>query len=166
MNAYWSFLLLCVLALLQSTFLPQVHILGAQPDLVLLAVVAWSLLRGSEEGMVWALIGGLALDALSSARLGVNTLPLLLIGFLAGLWQRGLVRLEVLVPLAVIPIASLVYQGTMVALLKLLGWPGAWQAAFRHAILPTTLVNTLLMPLVYVLMRWIHRRTMDESMEW
>jgi rod shape-determining protein MreD len=166
MNAYWSFALLCVLALLQSTLLPQLQVLGVQPDLVLLVVVSWSLLRGSEEGMVWALIGGLALDVLSSAQLGVNTLPLLLIGFLTGLWQRGLVRLEVLVPLGAIPIATLVYQGAMVALLKLLGWPGTWQAAFRYAILPTTLVNTLLMPLVYILMRWIHRRTGDENMEW
>jgi rod shape-determining protein MreD len=131
-----------------------------------LIVVAWSLLRGAEEGMVWALIGGLALDTLSGAQLGVNTLPLLLISFLAGLWQRGLVRLEVLVPLLAIPVATLVYQGAMVALLKLLGWPAAWRAAFRYSILPTTLVNTLLMPAAYVLMRWIHRRTQDENIEW
>jgi rod shape-determining protein MreD len=166
MNVYWSFLLLSVMALLQSTFLPQVKVLGVQPDLVLLIVVAWSLLRGSEEGMLWALIGGLALDALSGARLGVNTLPLLLIGFLAGLWQHGLVRMDVLVPLLVVPLATLAYQGAMVALLKLLGWPAAWQAALRFSILPTTLVNTLLMPIVYVLIRWIHRRTRDENIEW
>ena len=166
MNVYWSFLLLSVLALLQGTLLPQVKVLGTQPDLVLLTVVSWSLLCGAEEGMMWALIGGLALDLLSSARLGVNTLPLLLISFLAGLWQRGIVRVDVLIPLLAIPIATLVYQGAMVGLLKLFGWPGTWQASLRHAILPTTLINTLLMPVVYVLMRWIHRRTQDESIEW
>jgi rod shape-determining protein MreD len=166
MNAYWSFLLLSLLALLQSTLLPHLKIWGVQPDLVLLAVVAWSLLRGTEEGMLWALVGGLALDMLSSARLGVNTLPLLLIGFLAGLWQRGIVRMEIVVPFLAVPIATLVYQGTMVALLKLLGWPATWRAALTTSILPTTLVNTLLMPLVYVLMRWIHRRTQPENIEW
>jgi rod shape-determining protein MreD len=166
MSAYWSFLLLSVLAILQSTILPQLKVLGVQPDLVLLFVVAWSLLRGSEEGMLWAIIGGLALDILSSARVGVNTLPLLLISFLVGLWQRGIVRLEVLVPLLAIPVATVIYQGAMVALLKLLGWPGTWSASFRHAVLPTTLINTLLMPVVYVLMRWIHRRTHDENIEW
>ena len=118
MNVYWSFLLLSVLALLQGTLLPQVKVLGTQPDLVLLTVVSWSLLCGAEEGMMWALIGGLALDLLSSAQLGVNTLPLLLISFLAGLWQRGIVRLDVLVPLLAIPIATLVYQGAMVGLLQ------------------------------------------------
>jgi rod shape-determining protein MreD len=166
MNAYWSFLLLSLMALLQCTLLPQIKVLGVQPDLVLLAVVSWSLLRGAQEGMLWALMGGLALDILSSARLGVNTLPLLLISFLAGLWQRGIVRLEVLVPFLAIPVATLVYQGAMVALLKLLGWPATWQASLNHSILPTMLVNTLLVPLVYVLMRWIHRRTRDESMDW
>ena len=166
MNVYLSFFLMGVLALLQSTLLPQVKVFGVQPDLVLLAVVAWSLLRGSEEGMLWALIGGLALDALSSARLGVNTLPLLLISFLAGLWQRGLVRQEILIPFLVIPVASLVYQSALVALLRLLGWPGTWSDSLQYAILPTTLVNTLLMPAVYVLMRWVHRRTHYENIEW
>jgi rod shape-determining protein MreD len=166
MNVYGSFLLLSLAALLQSTLLPQIRLFGAQPDLVLLIVVSWSLLRGSEEGMLWALIGGLALDILSSARLGVNTLPLLAIAFLAGLWQRGLFRLDVLVPFLAIPLASLVYQGAMVSLLKLLGWPATWQASLLHAILPTTLLNTLLMPVVYVLVRWLHGRTRTESMEW
>lgn len=166
MNIYWSFLLLSTLAMLQSTLLPHVRVFGVQPDLVLLAVVAWSLLRGSEEGMLWALIGGLALDILSSARLGVNTLPLLLISFLAGLWQRGIVRQDILIPFLVIPVATLAYQGAMIALLKLLGWEGTWGASLRHAILPTTLVNTLLMPAVYVLMRRLHRRTHDENIEW
>jgi rod shape-determining protein MreD len=166
MNAYLSFLILSVLAVLQSTLLPHLKVLGVQPDLVLLVIVAWSLLRGAEEGMLWALIGGVALDILSSARLGTNTLPLLLISFLTGLWQRGLVRQEVLVPFLAIPVATIVYQSLMVALLKLLGWPGTWSASFRYAILPTTLVNTLLMPVVYVLMRWIHRRTYDENIEW
>jgi rod shape-determining protein MreD len=166
MNAYWSFLLLCVSALLQSTLLPQVKLFGVQPDLVLLTVVSWSLLRGSQEGMLWALIGGLALDALSSARLGVNTLPLLLISFLAGLWQRGMVRLDILIPLLATPVATLVYQSAMVALLKLLGWPGTWGASLRHSILPSMLLNTLLMPALYVLLRWMHRRTGQETMDW
>ena len=66
----------------------------------------------------------------------------------------------------VIPLATLVYQGAMVALLKLFGWPAAWRATFRYSILPTTLINTLLMPLIYVLMRWLHGRTRDENIEW
>jgi rod shape-determining protein MreD len=166
MNAYLSFLLLGALALLQSTLLPQVRVLGVQPDMVLLVIVAWSLLRGSEEGMLWALIGGLALDMLSSAHMGVNTLPLLLIGFLTGLWQRDIVRQDLLVPFLVIPIATILYQGAMVGLLKLFGWPGSWSASLRYAILPTALVNTLLMPIVYVLMRRVHRRTYDANIAW
>jgi rod shape-determining protein MreD len=166
MNVYWSFFLLSGLSLLQSTLLPHLKVLGVQPDLVLLMVVSWSLLRGAEEGMLWALIGGLALDILSSARLGVNTLPLLLIGFLTGLWQRGIVRQDVLVPFLAIPVATVVYQSAMVALLKLFGWPGTWSASFVHSVLPSMLLNTLLMPVAYVLMRGIHRRTHRESIEW
>jgi rod shape-determining protein MreD len=160
---YWTALLLVLLAVLQSTVVPRIQIFGVHPDLMLVVVVSWSLLRGSEEGMLWALVGGLALDLLSGAQIGVSTLPLLIVGFLAGLWQRGVFRLDLAIPILVVPLATLIQQCAMVALLKMLGWPALWNATFRYAILPSVWVNTLTAPLVYVLIRWIHRHTRDEG---
>ena len=70
-------LLLCVpllglLALLQSSLLPPFSIIGAHPDLILLAVVSWTLQRGLTEGLTWAFVGGLWLEALSGAPLGLS----------------------------------------------------------------------------------------------
>ena len=64
MNLYAAILLLSAVAIAQSTVMPHLTIMGVKPDLMLLAVMSWSLLRGSEEGLVWAFIGGLALDLL------------------------------------------------------------------------------------------------------
>jgi rod shape-determining protein MreD len=71
MSPYWMFAFLFVLSLLQSTVLPRITVLGVHPDLLLMVVTSWSLLRGSEEGMLWALIGGLGMDLLSGAQFGV-----------------------------------------------------------------------------------------------
>lgn len=166
MNAYLTLVILGALALLQGAVLPRITVLGVHPDVMLMVVTSWSLLRGSEEGMLWALIGGLMLDLLSSAPFGVCTLPLLLVSFLCGLSQRGVFRFDLLIPILVIPVATLVYGGTILILLKLLGWHATWGEGLQHVIFPSMLVNTLGMPIVYIVMRLLHHRTLHERMAW
>jgi rod shape-determining protein MreD len=158
MNAYWTFALLIALVLFQTSIVPQFTVLGVHPDLLMIVVTAWSLLRGSEEGMLWALIAGVALDIVSGAPFGMSTLPLLVIGFGAGLSQRGLFRFDLVIPILVIPVANLIYQVAMLAWLKGFGWPVTWDKALNHIILPSMLVNTLLMPAIYWLLRLVSMR--------
>jgi rod shape-determining protein MreD len=166
MTAYLTFGFLLVLALLQSTTMPHITVLGVHPDLMLMAVASWSLLRGAEEGMLWALIGGIALDLFSGARFGVATLSLLIVGFLSSLGQRNVFRLDLVLPILVIPLATLVYNGVTLALLDVLGWPVHWGESLVRVILPCVLVNTLGMPIVYLILRVLHRRTGREEISW
>lgn len=159
MNSYAPLFPLILLALLQSTVFPNFTVLGVHPDVLLMVVTSWSLLRGAQEGMLWALIGGAALDLLSDAPFGACSLPLLAVSFVAGLGQRGILRLDLLIPILVIPAATLFYQTTILSLLKLFGWPVSWGEGLRHVVLPSMLVNTLGMPLVYWLLRLLDRRT-------
>lgn len=159
MNVYWTFALLIALVLLQTTIVPQFSLLGVHPDLLLIAVTAWSLLHGAEEGMLWALIAGVAMDFMSGAPFGMSTLPLLIVGFGAGLSQRGIFRFDLVIPILVIPVATLLYQATMLAWLKAFGWPATWGEGLIRVILPTILVNTLFMPAIYWLLRLISRRS-------
>jgi rod shape-determining protein MreD len=46
-------------------------ILGVRPNLPLIVVTAWGLLRGSGEGIWWGLGTGLALDLFSGVPLGM-----------------------------------------------------------------------------------------------
>jgi rod shape-determining protein MreD len=163
MNAYWTFALLIALVLLQVTVVPQFtaglgSAFGVHPDLVLIAVTAWSLLRGAEEGMLWALIAGVAMDFVSGAPFGMSTLPLLIVSFGAGLSQRGIFRFDLVIPILIIPVATLIYQAMMLAWLKAFGWPVTWGEGLSRIVLPTIWVNTLVMPAIYWLLRLISRR--------
>ena len=57
---------------------------GGSPDLLLVAVVALGLLRGSSTGAVLGFVGGLLVDVLTLGTLGVTSLVLTLAGFWAG----------------------------------------------------------------------------------
>lgn len=163
MNQYLAFAILFCLALLQTTVMPRITVLGVHPDLMLMVVTSWSLLRGAEEGMLWALVGGLAMDLFSGASFGVCTLALLVVSFLSGLGQRNVFRLDLLVPILAIPVATLVYQLIVLGLLAALGWRAGWGVSLSHVVLPSMLVNTLGMPAVYLAARLLHRRTAGEE---
>jgi rod shape-determining protein MreD len=67
-------------ALLETTVLPEVPIVGATPDLVLVVAVAATLILGIEDGLLSAFLGALLIDMLVPQRpLGAATLSLLLV---------------------------------------------------------------------------------------
>lgn len=67
-------------ALLETTVLPEIPIVGATADLVLVVAVTATLMLGIEDGLVAAFLGGLLTDMLIPQRpLGSATLSLLLV---------------------------------------------------------------------------------------
>ncbi len=164
MNAYLIWFILVVLALFQSTVMPRITIMGIHPDLILMVVISWSLLRGAEEGMLLAVIGGVPLDLISEATFGIHTLALLFTAFVSGFGQRTVFRSEVLMPILAIPIATLVYELIILSGLFLTGWPVAWGTQITQVVLPCMAANTVCMPFVYLIVRVLHRRTQRERM--
>jgi hypothetical protein len=68
-----------IAAIIESSVLTRLLIVGVKPDLVLAITLATVIVLGFEHGMVWAFVGGLLLDILLPDRtLGSTTLALLL----------------------------------------------------------------------------------------
>lgn len=151
---------------MQSTVIPHLAIGWVKPDLMLLVVISWSILRGTREGIVWGLVGGIALDLLSGAPFGVFALAMALVSLLTGLGEINVFRTNVALPLATISLATIAYNLVSLFLLQASGWPIDWGDSLLRIILPTTILNALLMPLVYRSLRWLHRRTGREEMSW
>lgn len=71
--------LMAVLAVLHTSVLAQLPVLGVAPQLLFLVALAWGIVRGMEEGLVWAFIAGIFTDLFSLAPLGISALA-----FMAG----------------------------------------------------------------------------------
>lgn len=166
MNLYATIGLLAGVALLQVTLVPHLSIRGVKPDLMLMAVVSWSLLRGAREGIAWGAMGGLVLDIFSGGPFGIFTLSLTLAGFLTGVGEINVFRGSVLLPGAIIIFATLAYNLVLLLLLRILGWPITWGIHLLRILLLAILWNVLLMPCVYIPLRWLHRATGQEEMGW
>lgn len=154
------------MALLQSTVVARIQILGVSPDLVLLFIVGWVLYRGVGEGIVVALVSGLILDALSGAPFGLRLVSLAVASGIVGLGELNVFRSAWFLPYVTVAVATLIYQGLFLLLASLLGVPVIWWPTMWRLVLPVVVVNTLCMPLVYGALGWLHRHGQPQPVEW
>ena len=166
MTLYVAVPLLIAIAILQSTIVPQLAVWGVFADLPLLVVVSWSLLRGSREGIVWGFIAGVAVDLFSGAPFGAATLPMIAVGFLSGLGQAAVFRAHIALPLVAMFLATVVYDLLFLLVVRISGYPVAWVESLLRLVLPSAVLNTVLMPVLFIIMRWLYTRFGRSEMEW
>src|SRR5512140_1465644 len=102
MSPYLLLPLFAIVAILQTTLVPLLPFGEARPDLFLVIVVAWGIVRGGGEATLWGLSGGLVLDLFSGVPFGMQTLGLGALGLLGDLMETNFFRSNVLIPLAAI----------------------------------------------------------------
>jgi rod shape-determining protein MreD len=157
--------LLLVAAILQTSVVPHLAVWGVFPDLPLLIVVNWSLVRGAREGIVWGFVAGVAMDLLSGAPFGAATLSLMVVGLLSGLASATVVRARFVLPPVTVFLATLVYDLVFLSVVQVVGHPVEWGGTLLRIALPSALLNAVLTPPLFwitrTLDRWIARREME-----
>lgn len=160
----WMVILLLV-ALIQHVVLPHVTFFGAHPNLMMVVVIAWGVLRGNRDGLIWALVGGILLDLFSLAPMGTATLPLLIVMFLVGLLEFTAFRVVIWLPVAATFVATPIFQLLALAFIKTMGWSTGWDRTFE-LMLPLSILNAFLMLLIFPLMRRISGWAGQKGIEW
>ncbi len=162
---YLAFPLVVILALAQSTIMWHLSILGASPNLVLLFIVCWILVRGAGEGILLAALGGVVLDFLSGAPFGVLSLALMVASAAASLSELNLFKAAPFLPYLTIIIATLLYGSISLVLLRSSGRIDDVTGVMWRSVFIETSVNVLLAPFVYGAMRVFGRLKTPWSVE-
>jgi rod shape-determining protein MreD len=157
---------LVVVALLQATIMPHMAVWGVFPDLVVLVVASWGLLQGPAEGSLWGFIAGGAVDLFSGAPFGAATLSLIIVGVVSGLAKASALRAHVALPILTVFLATIMYNLIFLLVLAISGQTVVWLDSVFRVILPSAVLNAVLTPPVYGIMRWAHTRFLQEEMEW
>ena len=163
-NPYLTFPLLTGVALIQTTALAGVEVLGARPNLMLLVVLIWAVVRGIDEGLIWAFVGGLLLDLLSGGPLASMALALLAGAYLAGqsLGEQVGSRAIRLVVLTVL--GATAYHLTLLLILDWSGHAVDWGFSLLQVAGPSVLLNALLAPILLPSLTWLERVTGEEGL--
>lgn len=140
-TALW---LLPLLALLQGTVFNHFAFRGVLPGIVLICVVDWGILRGTDEGMLWAFVAGLCLDVFSGWPPGTNTVALVVVASIVSLGQGTFIRTHALLPPATVFGATILFYGIALFILESTRHQVAWEGALRDTVLPVAVFNAFL----------------------
>jgi rod shape-determining protein MreD len=158
-SLYFGFPILLFAAVIQSTWLESIRLLGGRPDLVLLFAVTWGIIRGAQDGALWGFMGGIFCDLLSASPFGLWTFTLTLVGFLVGqpwVYALGptLIRLVLMSALG-----TLVGHSVLLATMVLIGYPIDFWYGIQTIAGPAALINVLLSPFAFTFLVWFHKRS-------
>ncbi len=148
------FVLLIVATLLQTAVAANFRILGANPDFVLVFVVAVALLRGAEIGAAFGFVAGALVSIALFEPPGVRSLALVAVGYLVGRYAETADLSPSVAPIVSVFVATLIAEsiellaqflfGREVPLLYLLG---RW-------VIPLLVLDSLLAVPLYLVARW------------
>jgi rod shape-determining protein MreD len=151
-----------VAALFDTTIAPYLQIGGAQPDLVLVLAVIWTVVVGFEGGLVWAFLGGLLIDLLAPRPLGSTAFALLLSVGAAAVYAAVVVRGRYARPIVAVFVFSLVnaviftiVNRTLRGAIPLDDAVAAW--------LPSAVYNTIVAVVIAPFLVSIHARRSDRD---
>ena len=152
-----------MVAILVTSVVPYVKVLGVAPDLVLIFAACWAMVRGQGEAMVVVPMAGLLRDLTTSDPVGTSMLALSPIVLLAVIRDLRPVESDFLPTLAVVATASLAYSVVSMTVLTAVGDDVPWGTVMLRVALPSMLVNPLFTVLIYPPMRWLTPRPKRES---
>jgi rod shape-determining protein MreD len=137
----------------QVSFFSHVGLLGSTPDVVPVVVVSLGLLGGAVAGAVCGFAAGFLLDSALLQTLGVSSLVLLSIGYLAGRYREGAETINRWTPALLAGGLTLVGATGFAALQLMLGVDVAVSLLIVREIVVQALIATGLALGVYPLLR-------------
>lgn len=161
--SYASLLLALLIGILHAAVAPVLVIGDVHPNLVLVAVVLVTVIRGFGPGVAWAFVGGLTANLLIREPLG--SLPLALLVVAAGVagGERLFGRLSWGYPLASVAIGSVLVDAISLGILQMVDLPlaGGFPIAriIAAALLNTAIAAIALLPTRLILSRADGART-------
>lgn len=149
--------------LFQTSFLSYLTVLGAIPDLLPALVVCLGLLGGAVTGAVCGFATGLLLDSILLQTLGISSLALLSVGYLAGRWREGFEISNSLTPPLLAGGFTIVAASAFAALQLMLGADATVSLLVVREILVQGLIAFLLAIPIYPLVRRALRPALVEE---
>jgi rod shape-determining protein MreD len=147
-----SFIL--VFVIVQASIAPEITVLGARPDIALIAVICVALFKGPTWGAIAGFSMGLMIDAALVQTMGISSFLMTLGGYFSGRYAEN-VDLSSWLPTTFIVFSVTFAVKLMNALLMyLIGIEAPFSYVLTRIVLPAAAINALLAIPVFIVCRW------------
>jgi rod shape-determining protein MreD len=152
MAYYIGPILVFLFALIEASVLPMFRVSGLQPNLVLVLLVAWLMLRGAQEAFVLTAVGGLSLGLVEGSAIGTALLALAPIALLQEVRGAQLREGGIILTTLFVVVMTFTYQLTYFAVFTLGGEAGNLMQAMTRVIIPTAFLNVVVLLPIYAVL--------------
>ena len=146
------------IAAVLSSLVPLLENTRGQPSLVMLLVIAWSIRASLTDSLIWAFVGGIAMDLLSILPVGTSSFALILIAFAVHSISQQFYQARMAFVLAMTVLSTVFFQFFTWQALVLLGNAYHLPSLLRLVLLPTLVYNLLIVLPVYGFVRLLQGR--------
>ncbi|GAB4223399.1 MAG: rod shape-determining protein MreD [Spirochaetales bacterium] len=165
MGTVFGYVVLLLMVVFQSTLLHHIAIQGVKPDLVLLTVIYLANKNGKMAGQTYGFVAGLMEDSLSLSPLGFNGFIHTVAGFLYGLTAGTFFIDQVIIPMIMGGVATLL-KGLCISLLSVLfNLENLHFQLFSVPFLIETGWNMIVAPFLFAVLRLSRRITAKKQWE-
>ena len=149
-----AFPVFIVLTMAQIGIVSQLHLLHGTGDLVMIALVAWVLQeRGRDaSAWAWAIVAGLLVSFVSATPMFVPLIGYLALTVIVRILRRHVWQTPLLAMFLATMLGTIVIQFMYFMVLQATGTPLPWQQSLSLVMLPSVLLNLILVLPVYVVM--------------
>lgn len=157
-------LLIAFFLILESTFFSRLDFFGAQPNLVLVFAIILTFFISREASVVSALIAGGIEDFYIGRMIGSNVIAMVLTVYIISRFTSRIIKENILTPMAVIFIGSLINGAVMAILLALAGNGELLNLMYFKNVILGSIYNVLISLIIYPVTYLIfHKFKREES---
>jgi rod shape-determining protein MreD len=153
------------LMILQTSLVSRFPLLRGTTDLVMLAIIAWTLQKKVTTAWQWSLIGGILFGIASALPVAAPLISYALITWLALVFKRRVWQVPLLAMFATTFLATFISHAVTYVTLALSGVPLPLVEAFNLITLPSMLLNLLMALPIYALIsdlaKWLHPEELE-----
>jgi rod shape-determining protein MreD len=143
---------------IQATWIAQLNLPAqVKPDLVLVIVISYALLKGPYIGTNVGLFAGFFMDLVSGNIIGGGVLTKMVAGLTAGMLEKTIFKDNLLVPTIAVFGGTIIFETLNLVIQLSFGVNLAFFYMLLHIILPMAFYNAILAPLIYQLLFTIER---------
>ena len=152
------FLIISICFVLQTTTLKSISFLSVAPNLLIIVVAAFGLMRGKTEGMYIGFFSGLLIDIFCGFYLGIYALLYMYVGFVTGLFQKRYYPEDIKLPLLIISASDLISNLIIYLVLFLTRKRYDFGYYFGNVIVPELVYTTIITIFLYLLLLKINQK--------
>ena len=152
------FIIISICFVLQTTTFQTLSFAGITPNLMIIVVSAFGLMRGKREGMYIGFICGLLIDIFCGFYLGVYALLYMYVGYLTGLFQKRFYPEDIKLPLLLISASDFVTNLFMYVVLFLTRSRYDFGYYFMNVIIPELVYTMVITIFLYLILLKINQK--------